>query len=263
MIRKYPLASYFVIVFAWTWGVASLMLFFPDWVTRTIGPIRFSNPLFYLAVYAPSVTGIALAWLTGGREGLRLLFARLTHWRFGAGWWLVLLLGVPVLAAVTAGLAGSATPVLAGFGQLPMVLPVALLLDPGPIGEEFGWRGFAFPRMVERWGMIRAAILLGATWGIWHYPAFLIPGLPQAEMDLGIFVAGTVVLSVLMAWLMFRTGGSLLPAILFHLAVNDVPGLFGAEFPNMVAVYSLIAAAVVIFDRDFRSGMIAQPGAPG
>lgn len=263
MIRKYPLASYFAIVFAWTWGVASLMLFFPDWVTRTIGPIRFSNPLFYLAVYAPSVTGIALSWVTGGREGLRLLFARLTHWRFGAIWWLVLLLGIPVLAAVTAGLAGTATPVLAGFAQLPMVLPVALLLDPGPIGEEFGWRGFALPRMVERWGMIRAAILLGATWGIWHWPAFLIPGLPQAEMDLGIFVAGTVVLSVLMAWLMFRTGGSLLPAILFHLAVNDVPGLFGAEFSNMVAVYSLIAAAVVIFDRDFRSGMIAQPGAAG
>ena len=261
MIRKYPLTSYFVIVFAWTWGVASLMLFFPDWVTEHIGPVRFSNPLFYLAVYGASLTGILMTWVTGGREGLRRLFARLTHWRIGALWYLLLLVGMPVLSMLVARLTGTATSASDGLRQLPMVLPIALFLDPGPIGEEFGWRGFALPRMVERWGMIPAAILLGAIWGIWHYPAFLIPGLPQAGMDLGFFITGTIVISVLQAWMMYRTGGSLITAILLHLVINDVPGLFGAQFNDMIASCCLLAAGIVLFDRGFRTGKIAQPGA--
>lgn len=261
MIRKHPLVSYFVIVFVWTWGVASLMLFAPDWVTRTFGPIRFSNPLFYVAVYGASLTGILMSWVTGGREGLRRLFARLTHWRFGIQWYAIVLLGIPLLSIVVARLMGTATSALDGFKQMPMVLPIALLLDPGPIGEEFGWRGFALPRLVERWGMVPAAILLGAIWGIWHYPAFLIPGLPQANMDLGFFIVGTIVISVLQAWLSFRTGGSLIIAILLHLGVNDIPGLFGAQFNDSVAAWCLVAALVVLFDREFRNGRIPQPGA--
>jgi membrane protease YdiL (CAAX protease family) len=260
MIRKHPLVSYFVIVFAWTWGVASLMLFFPDWVTSVFGPIRFSNPLFYIAVYGASLTGILMSWVTGGRDGLRRLFARLTHWRFGIVWYLAVLAGIPLLAIFVAQLAGTATSPLDGLKQLPLVLPIALFLDPGPIGEEFGWRGFALPRLVERWGMVPATILLGATWGIWHYPAFLIPGMPQAEMDLGFFIVGTIVISLLQAWLVFRTGGSLLIAILLHLAVNDIPGLFGAGFNDMVGIYCLVGAAVVLLDHEFRTGRIPQPG---
>ena len=260
MIRKYPLVSFFVITFAWTWGVAGLMLVAPDWVVRHIGPIHFSNPLFYLAVYGASLTGILMSWVTGGREGLRQLFARLTHWRIGAIWYLLLLLGVPLLSIVVARVMGTATAPVDGLKQLPMVLAIALFLDPGPIGEEFGWRGFALPRLVERWGMVPAAILLGAIWGIWHYPAFLIPGLPQAELDLGFFMVGTIVISVLQAWFMFRTGGSLLTAILLHLVINDVPGLFGAQFNDIIAASCLIAATIVLLDRDFRRGRIAQPG---
>ena len=65
----------------------------------------------------------------------------------------------------------------------------------------------------------------------------LLSASADAIRDLRDELGLTVVLSVLMAWLMFRTGGSLLPAILFHLAVNDVPGLFGAEFAASLAYW--------------------------
>jgi len=42
--------------------------------------------------------------------------------------------------------------------------------------------------------------------------------------------------------------------------VNDIPGLFGAGFNDMVGAYCLIAAAIVMFDRRFRTGRIPQPG---
>ena len=34
-----------------------------------------------------------------------------------------------------------------------------------PIGEEFGWRGFAQGRMVSRFGAVWGSLLLGAGWG--------------------------------------------------------------------------------------------------
>ena len=32
------------------------------------------------------------------RTGVRVLFARVFRWRFGIGWWLVVLFGLPVIA---------------------------------------------------------------------------------------------------------------------------------------------------------------------
>jgi hypothetical protein len=36
--------------------------------------------------------------ITDGRAGLRVLLARVFRWRFGIGWWLVVLFGLPVIA---------------------------------------------------------------------------------------------------------------------------------------------------------------------
>jgi hypothetical protein len=36
--------------------------------------------------------------ITDGRAGLRALFARVSRWRSGIGWWLVVLLGLAVIA---------------------------------------------------------------------------------------------------------------------------------------------------------------------
>jgi hypothetical protein len=36
--------------------------------------------------------------ITDGRPGVRALFARVFRWRFGIGWWLVVLFGLPAIA---------------------------------------------------------------------------------------------------------------------------------------------------------------------
>ena len=35
------------------------------------------------------------------------------------------------------------------------------------LGEEFGWRGFAYPRMAQRHGPVIGSLLLGCVWAIW------------------------------------------------------------------------------------------------
>lgn len=90
----------------------------------------------------------------------------------------------------------------------------------GPLGEEFGWRGYALPALSQRLGWRGASLVLGVVWAVWHLPLFWMPGTAQAALPVLPFLAGTVALSVVFARLAVNTGFSVLPAILLHGAIN-------------------------------------------
>ncbi len=74
-------------------------------------------------------------------------------------------------------------------------------------GEEFGWRGYLLPRLSPLGG-ISAAIMTGVIWGVWHAPVIVLdgynyPGHPW--LGLGMMVIATVSLSMIFAWLRFRS----------------------------------------------------------
>lgn len=50
----------------------------------------------------------------------------------------------------------------------------------GPLNEEPGWRGFALPRLQERYGPVMATIILAPLWAAWHFPLFQIQGWSSA-----------------------------------------------------------------------------------
>jgi membrane protease YdiL (CAAX protease family) len=256
-----PLAAFFLIVFAWTWSIAGLMIVAPGWVDRTIGPIGPGNPLFFIAVYGPSISAILVTAFTSGAAGVRALLGKLVRWRFNPIYYIAVLVGVPLLATI-AGHLGEwllgvpSAPHIAAIPGWIKVLPIALVLDPGPIGEELGWRGFALPRMVERWGAPLASTMLGFIWGVWHYPAFRVPGMPQGALNFPVFVLGAIVLTIIVAWLVLRTGGSVLIAVLFHLAVNTSLGAFRPPFGMFVLALAIPAAAIILFDRRFQRNEI-------
>jgi membrane protease YdiL (CAAX protease family) len=101
-------------------------------------------------------------------------------------------------------------------------LSVAIVLSaPFTFGEEFGWRGYLLPRLAPLGGW-QASALVGVIWGLWHAPLIALdgynfPGHPIA----GVFamLMFTVPLSVILAWLRFRTG-SIWPGVLLHGAIN-------------------------------------------
>jgi membrane protease YdiL (CAAX protease family) len=87
-------------------------------------------------------------------------------------------------------------------------------------GEEIGWRGFALPLLLERFGPWLASVLLGSMWALWHLPLFFMPSMPQFGTPFASYVPYLIALSIILTWLMQRTGGSVILATLFHGAVN-------------------------------------------
>jgi membrane protease YdiL (CAAX protease family) len=58
--------------------------------------------------------------------------------------------------------------------SFPPGLVAALFI--GSLQEELGWRGYALPRLLSRWGGVRASLVLGAAWACWHIPLYGLDG---------------------------------------------------------------------------------------
>jgi membrane protease YdiL (CAAX protease family) len=244
-----PLLSYFALVFAVTWGIGAVCLLAPA-VSKAFahGP-ALTNPLFYVAVYAPTMTALILTAFFGGTAGLRKLLARFIPWRAGVRWYLVVLAGYPVaglLAGQVAGLFGAAQGRLPNWGHFFYALIPALAIDPGPLGEELGWRGFALPRMLERWHPLTASLILGLIWGAWHLPAFFIGGLPQNRLAFPALLLATMSVSVIDTWIFLRTEGNMWPMILVHLMANHSRKMLGVSFAVSVAAGAVCALVIVL-----------------
>jgi|WetSurMetagenome_2_1015567.scaffolds.fasta_scaffold208301_2 uncharacterized protein len=248
-VKSHPLLSYFVLVFAITWGVGAVCLFAPT-VVKSIAPgPALTNPLFYIAVYAPSITSLILTAFFGGAVELRRLAARFIPWRAGVRWYLFVLAGFPVvglLAGQVAGVFGATQGHVPDWAQYFYALIPALAVDPGPLGEELGWRGFALPRMLERWQPLNASLLLGLIWGAWHLPAFFIVGLPQAHLAIPALLLATMSVSVIDTWIYLRTEGSMLLMILVHLMTNHSFKMLGVSFATSVATGAVCALVIVL-----------------
>jgi membrane protease YdiL (CAAX protease family) len=89
-------------------------------------------------------------------------------------------------------------------------------------GEEIGWRGYALPRMSRRLGLGAASVLLGLIWASWHLPLFFYPNSDMRGQSFALYFAQVMAISVVIGWLYWRTGRSLLVVMLFHAAVNNL-----------------------------------------
>lgn len=103
------------------------------------------------------------------------------------------------------------------------------------LGEEIGWRGYLYTLLWQRLGPVKATLVVGAAWGLWHYPAALLLGhnyqVHRVEGPL-VFTALTILMTAPMM-LLRRDSGSVLPAASFHGAVNAWWGLTVLLSPSL------------------------------
>jgi membrane protease YdiL (CAAX protease family) len=259
ILRRHPITSYFVIAYAVTWlfHIPVVLLGLPISNPETHAP-----SLYILPGIAIGVTGTAffMTAVTQGKPGVRRLLQRLTTWRVGLRWWAVAVLLIPATGIVIASLLGTPDAVRA-------FAPAALIFYPaayaahfifGPLFEETGWRGFALPRMQQRFGPLKATIFLGLLWSAWHFGLYVPMWFGSGDftsgiIQLGMFVVFTTSMTFLFTWLSNNTRASLLLCILLHGSVDGSitylqvladKGIISAEASATVIALGMLIACV-------------------
>ncbi|HVW30874.1 MAG TPA: CPBP family intramembrane glutamic endopeptidase [Polyangiaceae bacterium] len=138
-----------------------------------------------------------------------------------------------------------------------------------PLGEEFGWRGFAYPRLVERHGLVKGSLLLGIGWGLWHLAYSITP--QAAGFDALKFALAMVELplySLLIAWGFERANRGMAVALAFHAGahldhIELLPraelGLQGLHVLVLAVVAGIAARALAAQDVRRRAPPPASP----
>jgi membrane protease YdiL (CAAX protease family) len=198
---------------------------------------------------APSLVAIGLTALTSGRQGVKELLGRLLKWRvrlrwyaFALGYMAAVKLAVAVLFRLTEG----RWPHF-GAHSIPTILILIIVagIIGGPLGEEIGWRGYALPRLTERFGLAPASLLLGLVWSFWHLALFFLSvGGDQFGQSFPTYLLQVTALSVAIAWLMGNTGGSLLLAVLMHSAINQTKDLVPSKVAGAHHMWALSSSSV-------------------
>ena len=127
------------------------------------------------------------------------------------------------------------------FGDTPWPLMAAAIAFSTWVqaGEEVGWRGYALPRLTQHFGLGPASLLLGAIWATWHLPLFFIRGTGSDGQSFPLYLLQVMALSVTMAWLYWKTDGSLLLVMLMHASVNNTTDIVPGGVAGATDVFSL------------------------
>ena len=245
-VMRHPVTSFFILTFAISWSL---------WLLSYLseGPLRIL--LFLLGGFGPMAAAAAVTRFTGG--SVRRWAAQIACWRVPVRYYLYAL-GLPALIwtviNVELGLVSDDFDVgllpnrlLASIGTFLVVLTV------GGGFEEPGWRGFALGRLQERLGPVRATLLLGVVWGLWHIPVYGPLAFPFITM-LAFFYT-----------YVYNKTGSVLLAILLHASFTPASDNFALVPRNVhgvsdVVIFGSVLAAVIVLLAATRGRLGYQDG---
>jgi len=94
------------------------------------------------------------------------------------------------------------------------------------------------PRLLARFGPFAASVIIGVMWTFWHVPMMLwMPGasIPDfmglTAFSVAVYLGQITAISAVMTLIYLRTGGSVLMAVLAHLAFNTARSVVFAGLP--------------------------------
>jgi len=282
-----PLTAFLVLTFTLAYPLVSLPILASHGVipggslprTLHIAPDELAGFLMVVSIFPAAVL---VTWCAEGSEGVKRLLRRMSRWRVGVGWWLLLLVGLPVLATALALVLGdsprSIDPAGVFFSQLGFLLVNFIVTN---LWEEAGWAGFLQTRLERRHNLFLAAVLTAVPFAFMHWPlaffgdftassllvaliAYFLLGLIFRPM-IGVFLRGTrdSVLAVAVLHSVFnRTANE--NGIVAHLVEGDARGV---ATPLAVIVLTTLTAVVIRrrLTRAYRVELdaLARRPAPG
>lgn len=241
VLRRHPVVAFFLLTFAWSWGYSALLYWVGGPRPSLVARIPFP--------WGPLVAAGVVTWAIGG--DLREWAGQVTEWRAKPRWYLLAFATPVVLEDVIPSalhvLAGGSVRFLPTSPALYVVSFVAVLVLAGGL-EEFGWRGFAQPRLQERHSALAAVLVIGVAHALWHLPLFLLFDLDAYDATRFVhpYVFALVVDAAVLAWLYNSTGGGLLFAMIAHSAGN-LPAVVAPRGETAsIATYGYEAGAILL-----------------
>lgn len=252
------LLAYFLLTFALAWAAWFAASAFA--APENAGFFGVGGPVFLLGVFAPAVVALALTVRGEGVAALRKLLARIALWRVDARFYVFAIgyfAAIKLTAALIHRVANDTWP---RFGDTSWLLMLGGIFVStwSQAGEELGWRGYALPRLSAHLGLGAASILLGVLWALWHLPLFYLPDTGSTGQSFPVYLLQVVALSVAMAWLYWKTGGSLLLVMLMHASVNNTTGIVPAAVSGATSPLAF-SGSFVAWTTVVLSWMIAVP----
>lgn len=248
-----------------TWRSRSVLVFFAfafgvPWIGWTLLAVLHPShgtvlwwSLFLTGCFC-SVAGFVASYVENGWSGPAALIRRVLTFHLPIGWWLY--------ALFLFSFGGVVSTVIYGYlhnGGIGAVKPEMLLtiFSPsslfwfvtGPLGEEFGWRGFFLPRLLQRYSPLVSAIILGLLWELWHFPLYYRTFLHDFRSTAN-FTVGILGLSFLVTILFVHTNQTLAPVIVLHWTANVTMSAVHKMFPAIQTSdaqdpYDMITMAIV------------------
>ena len=262
-IKRRPVLVFFALTIIWIW--VSTPVLFAVMQVDSREDIAVQHVILVFLLNSPSLFGILMALLVDGREGLRSLFARAVRYRVKPAWYAAALL-VPAavygLNFAIQGLFGVATGPIDVAEKLAFSIPTALMAC---LLEEFGWRGFAQPRLQRHYSVLLSTLVVGLGWGLWHLPINYLGMGQYGTMAIPLLILGllsNIALSVLLAWVHNNAQQSMLLVLLRHFAITFSVTFFGVP-GSATALGELRGALVSTAIQAFVAIVIVAAGGLG
>lgn len=162
--------------------------------------------------------------------------------------------GIDSLPASTLGEMGAGIP--GGVYIAVSLIPMFIFSVLSAAGEELGWRGFAYPVLEKEFGSVKAVIINGLIWAVWHLP-LMIGGKYQSDVNLPIGIVTFIVMLTMMSAIYCWTrsvSGSVIPAIILHAVHNELDQIYlqplstNAKVPYFAGeqgLYTMVVVAVI------------------
>ncbi len=219
--------------------------------------------LFFLlpGSFGPFIAAIVFVRKYEGKERFRNWFKDLFRFRIPLFWYIFPAILLPLAMALLHHglyllLGGSSGFTLDQPWHLYFLNLIATSLIGGG-NEEPGWRGYLTPKLLVRFSPIITCIGVGIIWTLWHLPLYFLESWSGNDQPVYLFVLYAVPLSLILTWLYYQSGGSIIPVILLHSSTNIVFEYFtmqkvimispGFDFNVLkVIVYWLIALVLIM-----------------
>jgi len=240
------LLKFFLITFAITWPCFSAVAAFSTGAAPMLAGLR--GPILFLGIFAPAIVALSLTARAEGSDGVLGLLRRLMKGDVAVRWYLFAATYMAAIKLAVSLLHRAFLGAWPRFGSDPWYVilgaTILSLVIGGQSGEEIGWRGYALPRLANRFGYAAASIVLGVIWALWHLPLFFVREADTYGQSFFLYTLQVIAISVAIAWLYERTNGSLLLTMLMHSAINQSKNIVPSRLPGATNSFTFNASIV-------------------